>query len=434
MREVGLNSQWFPREPTYDLKTEHKRMEERLERAKNQQGPEQIVQSRHELKWCKNCLYPSISATPMEFDEQGVCMGCRTDEMKRRFPQEEWDRRKSILIDIIEENHGKFNQDYDCIVAVGGGKDSYYQTHYIIHELGYRPLLVTYYGNNFSPAGERNLRRMKEAFDTDHIIIFPSVELLKKLNRLGFAIMGDMNWHNHLGGSTVVHQIAVEKQIPIIIWGEHGYADLCGQFSMNDFVEYTYRNRLEHLGRGYEWNYFVGFEGITEKDMACWKYPSDQQIFDLGLRGLYLGNFVHWDANNHNTKIIIDNYGWELADEPFERTYRTMSNLDDIHENGAHDYLKWIKFGYGRCTDHASKDIRGGILGRGQAIEMVKKYDAAYPSDIYRWLEYTGMNKEEFDAICDTFRDPRVWRKENGEWIKDDIWSNPEFVKGLTDQ
>ncbi len=32
------------------------------------------------------------------------------------------------------------------------------------------------------------------------------------------------------------------------------------------------------------------------------------------------------------------------------------------------------------------------------------------------------MNKEQFDAIRDTFRDPRAWRKENGEWIKDDLW------------
>ena len=424
MRDVKLNSRWFQREPTYDLESEKSRMQERLQRAKKNQGPKQFVKSRHKVKWCIKCLYPSISATPMEFDEHGVCMGCRTEAIKREIPKKEWDRRKQIFIDIIESNRRKFNKDYDCIIAVGGGKDSYYQTHYICNELGYRPLLVTYYGNNFSPAGERNLKRMKEDFDADHIIIYPSVKLIKKLNRLGLVVMGDMNWHSHLGGSTVVHQVAVEKQIPIVIWGEHGYADLCGQFSMNDFVEYTYRNRLEHLGRGYEWNYFVGFEGITEKDMALWKYPSDEEVLKLGLRGLYMNNFIHWDAIDQ-TKFIIEEYGWEQAEKPFDRTYRTISNLDDIHENGAHDYLKWIKFGYGRCTDHASKDIRSGRLGRGQAIELVKKHDSAYPSDIKRWLEYVGMSKEEFDSICDTFRDPRVWRLEGKNWVKDNVWDDP---------
>ena len=110
-----------------------------------------------------------------------------------------------------------------------------------------------------------------------------------------------------------------------------------------------------------------------------------------------------------------------------------MSNLDNIYDNGTHDYLKWIKFGYGRCTDHASLDTPVGLLGRGQAIDRAKTYNFSYPSNIHRWLEYTGMRKEHFDAIYDTFRDPKVWSKENGEWMKDDLWSNREFVRGLTD-
>ena len=26
-----------------------------------------------------------------------------------------------------------------------------------------------------------------------------------------------------------------------------------------------------------------------------------------------------------------------------------------MHENGIHDYLKYVKFGYGRCSDHLAK-------------------------------------------------------------------------------
>ncbi|MBL4544834.1 MAG: hypothetical protein JKP95_03375 [Oceanicaulis sp.] len=32
------------------------------------------------------------------------------------------------------------------------------------------------------------------------------------------------------------------------------------------------------------------------------------------------------------------------------------------------------------------------------------------------------MTEAEFDQICDTFRDPRVWRIENDQWVKDDVW------------
>jgi hypothetical protein len=94
-----------------------------------------------------------------------------------------------------------------------------------------------------------------------------------------------------------------------------------------------------------------------------------------------------------------------------------------MHENGIHDWLKFVKFGYGRGTDHACKDIRGGLMTREQGIEMVRRYDAVKPRrDLERWLAYVGMDEEEFDRICDTFRDPRVWRIEDGQWVKDDIW------------
>ena len=52
----------------------------------------------------------------------------------------------------------------------------------------------------------------------------------------------------------------------------------------------------------------------------------------------------------------------------------------------------------------------------------MRRYDHVKPRDLERWLGYTGMTEDEFDAIADTFRDPRVWRREGGEWVKDNIW------------
>ena len=413
MRPVSLQTKWFPREPIYDSATEAAKLQRRMDNAS--QGLVAAAQDQRErrVKWCTQCLYPSLSATPMEYNEAGVCMGCQMAGMKNDIPASEWVRRKDILTDILESSRSKDGRRHDCVIGVSGGKDSYFQTHYVKNVLGFNPLLVTYYGNNYTPAGERNLHRMADAFDVDHIIYKPGVGLLKKLNRLGFKIMGDMNWHGHMGIATLPMKMAAIHKIPVVVWGEHGYADLCGQFSMNDFVEWSYRNRLEHFGRGYEWNYMVGQEGIKEADMFAYQYPSDEEMFTLGLRGIYLANFTPWDGNE-NAKLAHELYGFEFGDEPFERTYRSASNLDDMHENGAHDYLKYIKFGYGRCTDHASKDIRGGTMSRGEGLALVQRYDSVKSRDIQRWLAYVGMGEDQFDAIADTFRDPRVWWYDHG--------------------
>jgi hypothetical protein len=165
-------------------------------------------------------------------------------------------------------------------------------------------------------------------------------------------------------------------------------------------------------------------EKLTEKDLMWAKYPSDEEVLKVGLRGLYVGNFIKWDPNVH-AKLVQEKYGWKASEQPFERTYRRMSNLDDRYENGAHDLLKFIKFGYGRASDHASKDIRSGHMTRETGVEMVKKYDHVVSKDLYYWLKYVDMSEDEFWATADRFRDPRVWWIENGEWWKDNLWGSP---------
>lgn len=382
-------------------------------------------------QYCTRCVYTSAAATPLTFDEQGVCSGCRVSDQTKTI---DWEKRWQMLKDLVDEYRSDSN--YDVLIPVSGGKDSYYQTHVAVKELGLKPLLVTYHGNNYLPEGEYNLQRMREVFDCDHIIVRPSIDVLVKMNRSGFKLQGDMNWHAHCGIFTTPIQVAVRYKIPLILWGEHGFLNLAGMFSLQDFVEFTAKHRLEHSLRGYDWYDFTDEglerlgrpelkEGLAAKDLLWAQYPSDEEIDAVGVRGIYLGNYVNWDGNR-NAELAMRLCGWRPAQQPFERTYRTISNLDDMHENGIHDYLKFVKFGYGRATDHACKDIRAGLMSREQGIEMVRKYDHVKPRrDLERWLAYVGMTEDEFDHVCDTFRDPRVWRVENGQWVKQNIWGTP---------
>lgn len=422
MRPVRLGSRFFRREPEYVPGDGEARIRARLEAAARPLPAD--TERRGRVRWCTRCVYPSASAVPLEFDEHGVCTGCLVADAKAAIPPDEWARRKELLRELLDRYRNRDGSTYDCLIPVSGGKDSYFQAHVISREFGLRPLLVTYNGNNWTPPGWRNMVAMKERLGLDHVLYSPSVDTLVKLNRLAYVLMGDMNWHAHVGITTTPVKVAAQFRIPLVIWGEHGYLDLGGQFSFDDFPEMSYRDRLEHFARGYEWNYFVGLEGLAAQDLIPWQYPSDRELFELDVRGLYLGNFLHWEANEHGP-FVVEEYGFETAEEPFDRTYRTMSNLDDMHENGVHDYLKWIKFGYGRATDHACKDIRAGLITRGQAVELVRRYDHVKPRDLARWLEYTGTTEDEFDRVADTFRDPRVWRREGGEWVKDNLWDAP---------
>jgi len=382
--------------------------------------------------YCRSCVYPNIAANPLIIDEGGMCTGCRVSEAKQTI---DWTRRWQEFEELCDE-YRDTPGNYDCVIPVGGGKDSYYQTHLVVKRMGLRALLVTYHGNNYLPEGEENLQSMRDVFGCDHVIFRPSTDMLVRLNRLAFRLHGDMNWHNHCGIETYPVRMAVQHGVSLIFWGEHGGVDLGGMYSLNDYIEYTAKYRLEHALHGLDCYNFTDQgleelgrpelkEGLGPRDFLWGQYPSDDEIDQHDVRGVYIGNYVRWEANEH-AKLMMDLYRWQSARRPFERTYRMVSNLDDMHENGVHDYLKFVKFGYGRATDHACKDIRSGVMSREEGVEMVRRYDHVKPRrDLNRWLEYVGMEEEEFDYVCDGFRDPRVWWIENNEWWKQNVWGEP---------
>jgi hypothetical protein len=66
---------------------------------------------------------------------------------------------------------------------------------------------------------------------------------------------------------------------------------------------------------------------------------------------------------------------------------------------GVHDYTKFLKRGFGRGTDHASIDVRAGLLTRDEAFELAKRHDAERPEALDYYLQISGFTEEEFEAV-----------------------------------
>jgi hypothetical protein len=66
---------------------------------------------------------------------------------------------------------------------------------------------------------------------------------------------------------------------------------------------------------------------------------------------------------------------------------------------GVHDYTKFLKRGFGRGTDHASADVRAGLLTREEAFELAKKHDSERPPSLDYYLKITGFTEEEFNSV-----------------------------------
>lgn len=375
------------------------------------------------MDYCKRCVYPTNARPGIVLDAEGVCSGCRLIESR---PSIDWDGREKMLIEILDEHKAKQRakgNPYDCIVPVSGGKDSTFQTWLMKEKYGLNPLLVCYNHTFNTALGLRNLANLIEKTDCNLVRYTTAPGSAKRLAKYMLKKVGDVTWHYHAGIMTFPIRCAVQYDVPLLVWGEEGFSELVGMHNQDDFVEFTKKKRQEHSMRGFEPEDLLEEPDcpLTPYDLAAFFYPDDEDLERVGVRGIYLSNYIYWNGRAQ-TEFIIDNLGFETA-QSRARTFNIYDKLDDVHANGLHDYLKYLKFGYGRATDDAATEIRHRRMSREQAIELVMKHDSVRPPDMDIFLRHAGMTEQELLDMIEPMRDPAIWEKgANGVWrTKDNV-------------
>jgi hypothetical protein len=164
----------------------------------------------------------------------------------------------------------------------------------------------------------------------------------------------------------------------------------------------------------------IGVTGITEKELTPYFYPSDDDIERVGVTGIFLGSYFFWDARKQLE--IVKKVGFSVKEDgPLEGTYTNYENLDEKLVS-LHDYLKFVKYGFGRATDHVNIDIRNGRLTREEGKKLVKEFDGKYPNfGVKSFIEYSGLNKVEIDNIIDSFTNPILFKQDiSGKFQRDE--------------
>lgn len=392
------------------------------------------------MEYCKRCLYPENTQPYIILDDDGICSGCRVFEGRRDV---DWESREQDLRELLAEYQevARANESpYDCIIPVSGGKDSHYQTYLMTEVFGLRPLLVTYNHSFNTRIGLRNLRNLVDTFGCDIIRYTTNKQTARKLSKYMLYETGDVTWHYHAGIMTFPIQTAVHYDVPLIVWGESGYRYKAGMYNPEDMVEFTQKERQEHDMRGLEPETILKDDrsakfGITAADLAPFEYPDDLEIEDVGVRGIYLDNYMEWNAHTQTAQMIEEyDFGTRSkGDHQGGRTFLCYSEIDDA-ANGTHDYLRYLKYGYGRATDHASREIRHGRMDREEGVELVEEYDHARPTDLDFFLDFLDLTEEEFEAAIEPMRDESAWEKNaDGEWELMDSVANHVDDPGVED-
>jgi N-acetyl sugar amidotransferase len=390
------------------------------------------------VKYCLRCVYPENTRPRLLIDEYGICSACHSFEERANKSDEYWSERKEALKNVLDkarENARKNDSPYDCIIPVSGGKDSHYQTYLITQVYKMKPLLVAYNHGYNSRLGIRNLNNLVSTFGCDLIRYNTNPKTAKKLSLFMLSKVGDMTWHHHSGIFTFPFQIAVKYKVPLVIYGEDGGGYFQGMFNLDDQVEFTQKHRQEIAMRGFEPDDVLNDPNnteITKNELAPFYFPSDEEMESVGVRGIYVSNFDKWNQVEH-AELMINKYGFQTY-QTSEQTFNLHSSIDDLFE-GTHNYLKYLKFGYSRCTDHASMEIRHQRMSREEAIEMVRKYEyQKRPKNLDLFLKFVEISEQEFLNKIEHLRDPQIWEKNSkDEWRLLDWVGNHILDKGVED-
>jgi len=354
----------------------------------------------------------------LRFDRDGVCDACRSFERKHKSI--DWEARRRDFEEMLKKYGNRNPTKYDCIIPVSGGKDSHLTLHYAKDVYGLKPLCVCFEPTLSTEIGRQNLANISRlGVDLIHFKQNPIV--YKKLIMEGFRRVGDMEWANHMGIWSVPVHFAIQFDIPFIFWGEspqleYGGAETVSETNKRQFNEdwlndYGCLNGLRPQDMVDEKN------GITLRDLQMYIYPGREDVERWGGRGVFMGYYFIW--NNAHNLSIIERMGFSRRRGRIEVSYTDYEKLDCLSMN-LHDYLKYLKYGYGRATDSACIEVRNGIISREEGVRLVEKYDGRYPKEcVERFCEEFAIGRDEFDALCEPFINRALFENEGGTLKRD---------------
>lgn len=354
----------------------------------------------------------------LHLDDEGVCNACRSYEQRTEV---NWGARKQELLQILERYRRHDGSNWDCIVPVSGGKDSTYQVVRML-QLGLNPLCVTSTTCDLSDIGRKNIENLKH-LGVDYVEMSPNPLVRAKLNRIGLTEVGDISWPEHVGIFTIPVRAAVQFNVPLIIWGENSQNEYGGPAAAAD-NNILNRRWLEEFGGllGMRVSDLVGVDGIEQRNLIPYTYPTDEELQRVGVTGLFLGHYLPWDGLSN--ALIAQAHGFTTYHKTVEGSIVNYENLDN-HHTGIHDYFKFLKFGFGRATDLACLHVRRGRLTREDGMDAVRRLDGRFPWDylgksLEDILAPLDMTVDEFINICDKFTNKKIFKRDGeGKLIKD---------------
>lgn len=358
------------------------------------------------MKFCTNCVMPD-TRPGIQFNNEGVCSGCQSFDKRKEI---DFEKRFEELKQLCDKYRGMNGpNDYDCMIAVSGGKDSHFQVYIMKEIMNMNPLLVSVEDNfPMTKAGKHNIKNISESFGCDIISMKPNVKAQKTIMKYTFEKYGKPTYFTDRYIYTYPLHMAEKFNTPLLVYGENVSYEYGG-----DHAEETYsaKNQMKNgVASGIDSDELL-INGVTLKDLNFFEPPSDKSLDKLD--PIYLGYYVNWNSfDNYN---LAKRKGFHDLTHEWNRTHH-IEQFDQIDTAAylVHPWLKYPKFGHATATDYASRMIRYGMLSRDEAVDLVKNHDHLLdPRTVREFCGFLGYTEQKFWSIIDSLYNEDIFEKQH---------------------
>jgi asparagine synthetase B (glutamine-hydrolysing) len=355
------------------------------------------------LRRCSRCILPETFPF-IVYDNQGVCNYCNNHEHIQV-------KGENALLQIANIFREKGRLVYDCLVPFSGGRDSSFALHYLVRELGLKPLAFSYDWGMLTDLGRRNQSRMCGALGVEHMLV--SADIRKKrenirknvtawlkrpnLGTIPLFMAGDKQYFYHTS------KLMTQNNLGLSVMGENmlettrfktGFCGIPPHFGNNHTYSIPFVDKLRMM-LFYGKEYLLNPAYINSSLLDT--FDAFKSYYVIKHDNLNIFDFLVWDENTIE-QTLLNEYDWE-TDPGTPTTWRIGDGTAAFY-----NYIYYSVAGFTENDTFRSNQIREGQITREYALEKVKLENQPRWDSIQWYFNVIGIDWKNAISIINNMK------------------------------
>ena len=343
------------------------------------------------LRLCTKCVLPETMPF-IEFDENGVCNYCRGYHSQQP-------KGVAALRKDLEPYISQTGEDPDLLITFSGGRDSSYCLHYVVKEMGLRPVTYTYDWGMITDLGRRNAMRMCGKLGVENILVSADLAIKRsnirknveawlkhpELGTVPLFMAGDKQYFyyaNKIGEQTGCKMVMLCENPFEATFFKYGFCGIKPNFNGEHIYSISLSDKAKMAGyylRQYLRNPAYLNSSILDTLSAYMSY------YFIPHRFINFYNYILWDEKTIND-ALINEYNWETASDT-KSTWRIGDGTASFY-----NYIYYTMAGLTENDTFRSYQIRENMISRDEALSFVERDNQPRYESIEWYCDLIGIN------------------------------------------